>query len=132
MEFRYKQNLRNSLEPNKNSELPKIYVYITKNSDDTSIELLSTRLYFYNSTDKQVTVMKANKVNIKIWNKDWHQAGKYLVAKSLYWFSAQNIIIIKDDYASDVIKQIIEDEDSTNSFVAIEVNQTLHNSLPSK
>ena len=77
-------------------------------------------------------MIEAIKALIKIWNRHWYQTGKYLVAKRFYWFSAQKFVIIQDDYTLDAIKQIIKDEGGTDSFVAMEFNQTLQNSLPSK
>ena len=90
------------------------------------------KLYLYSRTEKQVTVMKANEFEIRIFNDDWYHAGKYIIAKqtiSLEFSQAQ--IIADDDTVKEINKYAINDE-QCESFVAFEIKLKIIKSLPSK
>ena len=83
MNFIYKQIGETLEESDNNSEFPFAYSLLFKDRDYTTIKLPLVKLYFYNSGDKKMTVMKAWNVKIRIFNKNWYQIGKHLIVKNL-------------------------------------------------
>ena len=76
--------------------------------------------------------MIVNKITIEISNNDWYQAGKYLIVKQIQQFKAHQITIVEDEDTMKAIKQIIEDENVYESFIALETNHQVENSILSK
>ena len=115
------------------SEVLSEYEDEIKEYDETMIKYLSTKLCFYNSQDKQITVMNVQKFKIQIRNDDWYQIGRYLIiAKNSKCLKFNQVKIIKDDDTVNEIKQIIEKDKDIGSFIAIETKYNIQTSHPSK
>ena len=76
--------------------------------------------------------MKVNKIIIKIRNDNWYQVGKHLIIKQMSNFKAHQISIIEDEDTVKAMKQIIEDDMTNESFIALETSVKLENSVLSK
>ena len=73
--------------------------------------------------------MVAHKITIKIRNDEWYQMGKHLIVKQMQEFKVHQICIIKDEETVEVLKQIIEDDNINESFIALETNHQVEKLL---
>ena len=76
--------------------------------------------------------MIAHKFLTEISNNDWYQVGKFLIIKQVEIFKACHISIIKDEDTVEAIKQIVKVENGSESFIALETNFEVQNSILSK
>ena len=76
--------------------------------------------------------MVAHKVTIRFRNDHWYQVGKYLVVKQIEKFKAHQICIIKDEETLKAIKQVVKNDLTNESFIALETNHKVNNSVLSK
>ena len=132
MKFKYEQNDVAMPITKFRIEVPFIYRNEVQKYDKTYMKSSSVKLYFYSSKDEKLTVMEVNEFEIKMWNDDWHQIGKYLIAKQPMFLQFEHAQLITDSESIKEIKQIIEDNEYLESFIAIETKFKLQKSLPSK
>ena len=52
-----------------------------KKDDIIKLEFISVKLCFYSNKDKEVTVIKTKNFRTRIFDCDWYQTGRYVIAK---------------------------------------------------
>ena len=98
----------------------------------TKIHLPMLKLSFYDVKDNTITVIEAHKATVIMKNDGWHQIDKYLIVKHLTYFKAHQLHIIEDKETVTDIKEIIEKDQDSRSFVAIKLKYIIQNSHSSK
>ena len=76
--------------------------------------------------------MIAHRAVIDMRNDDWLQVGKYLIIKQMSDFKAHQISIIEDQDTVKAVMQIISSLDISESFIALQADHKIENSLLSK
>ena len=132
MMFKWVTEEENPIKSYDDYKIPEEYKETISEYDFTVIQFPLLKIWYFNKQDKQITVMEVHKVYIEVMNDDWTQSGKYLITENLNHFLAHHVWIVNDEEIEKAVKQIISCNNLTESFLAIKINQKLHNSLKSK
>ena len=115
------------------SNISSVYLEEALLNDRTYFKLPYSKIYYYNSSNKTVTMMEAYKIEFDFYNNDWSQIDSYVFVKDLLSLNYDYLYIKQDSSTIKIIEDIIEKNNfSDESLFIFETKFRLRNSDSSK